>query len=80
MKPSKQGDLDTACGFYAAVNAISLICPKVNRNDLFIALVQQWLKPGNNKLAIVKEGLGRNELNEILKGAVDYLRSNHGCT
>ena len=41
FKPYRQGDLDGLCGIYAIINAVSFLCPEMDREtarDLFRVL------------------------------------------
>jgi hypothetical protein len=64
---SYQGRFDGACGFYAVVNAVAALYPcQFNRRELFTHIAST--KPHAFCL-----GLGRNELNEVIGEACDYL-------
>ena len=42
MKPHKQGDKDAACGFYAIGNAIKLLYPRYNTDEIFKNIFENY--------------------------------------
>jgi len=68
MTPARQGDLDGACGFYAVVNAVQLLYPKIDRTRLFNHIVHDHTQH-------FVHGTGRNQLNRVLQKAESFMAS-----
>lgn len=71
IKPSEQGDLDGACGFYAVVNAIRALEPELDPKELFTQAVKSHLLDGD-PMAFVK-GTSRGEIKNILSRVLEYV-------
>lgn len=78
IKPSKQGDLDGACGFYAVVNALRSLEPELNANELFTQTIKAHLADGNPMSFV--EGTFRGSIKNVLSRVLDYLDLNYDFT
>lgn len=78
IKPSKQGDLDGACGFYAVVNALRSLEPELNENELFTQTIKAHLADGNPMSFV--EGIFRGSIKNVLSRVLDYLGLNYDFT
>jgi len=47
LTPSKQGELNGACGFYAITNAIAYLEPDLSAEDIFKIVLQSFLYDGD---------------------------------
>ena len=62
LKPYRQGRLDGLCGVYALINALRLLCPRLNEDDCeraFCALIQARARQTACPLAVIQGGLSR---------------------
>lgn len=65
MKSSKQGDFDSACGLYAAINGVHFLDRRTKKNELFLLAIKHLVKKGQSDRLLV-EGMGRTILNDLL--------------
>jgi hypothetical protein len=69
LKPYRQGRLDGLCGLYALVNALRLLCPKLDEDDCeraFCALIRALEQQGCSLLNVIHRGLTRRELFRLI--------------
>ena len=75
-QPYRQGDLDGLCGVYSAVNAVRALCPEVDDDAascIFEALLLALPKVDADPAATVSWGVGRRQLEHLLKKAIGYV-------
>lgn len=73
LRPHVQGDLDGACGFYAIVNALRLLEPELDGEELFKFAIRGFLESGN-PMAIV-EGTRRGAIKNTLSRTIASVHS-----
>jgi hypothetical protein len=78
IKPSLQGHLDGACGFYAVVNALQAIEPDFDARELFTQAIKAHLKDGNPMSFV--EGTMRGSIKNVLSRVIDYIHENYELT
>ncbi len=69
LKPYRQGRLDGLCGVYALINALRLLCPKLDEDDCeraFCALIQARAQHAASALTVIHGGLSRRELLRLI--------------
>src|SRR3954469_7109328 len=69
LNPYRQGRLDGLCGVYALVNALRLLCPRLDEDAcerVFCALVKARTRQTASPLAVIADGLSRRELLQLL--------------
>jgi hypothetical protein len=69
LTPYRQGRLDGLCGIYALVNALRLLCPKLDEDAcerVFYALVKARTRQTTSPLAVIAAGLSRRELLKLI--------------
>src|SRR5215210_1556880 len=65
----RQGRLDGLCGVYALINALRLLCPKLDEDACeraFCALIRARARQKCSPLAVISGGLSRRELVRLL--------------
>jgi hypothetical protein len=65
LKPYRQGRLDGLCGVYTLINALRLLCPKLDEDDCeraFCALIRARTRQAASPLTVISGGLSRREL------------------
>src|SRR4051794_9746130 len=68
IRPYRQGRLDGLCGLYALVNALRLLCPRLDEDAcerVFCALVKARTRQTTSPLAVIADGLSRRELLQL---------------
>lgn len=78
IKPSKQGELDGACGFYAVVNALRCLEPDLEAHELFTQTLKAHLLDGNPMSFV--DGTNRGSIKNVLSRVVEYLHANYELT
>lgn len=78
IKPAKQGELDGACGFYAITNAIHLLEPDLNKEQVFSSTFRGFIQDGNPMAFI--EGTRRGSIKNALSRVLEDLHSNFDFT
>lgn len=78
IKPSKQGDLDGACGFYAVVNALKSLEPDLDAQELFTQTLRSHLYDGDPMRFI--NGTNRGSIKNVLSRVIEYLHENFTFT
>ena len=69
IKPYRQGRLDGLCGVYALVNALRLLCPRLDEDtceQVFSVLVKARTRQISSPLAVISAGLSRRALLQLL--------------
>src|SRR4051794_1879097 len=69
LRPYRQGRLDGLCGYYALVNALRLLCPRLDEDAcerVFCALVKARTRQTASPLAVIADGLSRRELLKLI--------------
>jgi hypothetical protein len=69
FKAYRQGRLDGLCGVYALVNALRLLCPKLDEDACeraFCALIRARARQKCSPLSIISGGLSRQELLSLI--------------
>lgn len=78
IKPSKQGELDGACGFYAVVNALRCLEPDLEAGELFTQTLKAHLLDGNPMSFV--DGTNRGTIKNVFSRVIDYLHANYELT
>src|SRR3954469_8608009 len=69
IRPYRQGRLDGLCGLYALVNALRLLCPRLDEDAcerVFYALIKARTRQTTSPLAVIAAGLSRRELLKLI--------------
>src|SRR5215207_4040493 len=69
LKPYRQGRLDGLCGVYALINALRLLCPRLDEDAcerVFCALIRARARQAASPLAVISGGLSRRELFRLI--------------
>lgn len=72
LRPAVQGDLDTLCGLYSVVNALSWLHPRLRRKPLFRAMVH-WFSQEYDITVCLTTGTEPDQLDALL----DFLRTRY---
>src|SRR3954453_3189414 len=59
IRPYRQGRLDGLCGIYALINALRLLCPRLNEDAceaVFCALIKARARQTASPLAVISHG------------------------
>jgi len=75
IKPAKQGELDSACGFYSIVNAIHLLEPDLSKDMLFTQTIRAFLYDGDPMRFV--HGTNRGTIKNTLSRLLSYLHKNY---
>ena len=69
LQPYRQGRLDGLCGVYALINALRLLCPRLDEDACeraFCALIRARARQTTSPVAVISGGLSRRELLRLL--------------
>src|SRR3954447_26401947 len=69
LNPYRQGRLDGLCGVYALINALRLLCPRLDEDTcerVFCALIRARARQKCSPLAVISGGLSRRELMQLI--------------
>src|SRR4051812_44448621 len=69
IRPYRQRRLDGLCGLYALVNALRLLCPRLDEDAcerVFYALIRARTRQTASPLTVIADGLSRRELLQLL--------------
>jgi hypothetical protein len=69
LKPYRQGRLDGLCGVYTLINALRLLCPRLDEVDcerVFCALIRARARQAASPLTVIDGGLSRRELLRLI--------------
>src|SRR5215218_9275984 len=69
LNPYRQGRLDSLCGVYALINALRLLCPRLDEDAcerVFCALIQADAQHAACPLTVIQGGLSRRELLRLI--------------
>lgn len=75
MKPYKQGDKDGMCGFYAIGNAIKLLYPKYDTDEIFKTIYKNYFEQIGGGTHLI-DGTNRVQLANILNGTLKAMNLN----
>lgn len=75
FKAAKQGHLDGACGFYAIANAIHLLEPELDQQEIFYLALQGFLEDGNPMRFV--EGTRRGSVKDTLSRVLEKLQEKY---
>src|SRR3954468_24491444 len=81
LKPYRQGRLDGLCGVYTLINALRLLCPRLNEDAceaVFCALIRARTRQTASPLAVIYAGLSRRELLQLLDPWWRFVRKKLG--
>lgn len=73
QNPSKQGELDGACGFYAITNLIAYLEPELSSEEIFRIVLQSFLYDGNPMRFV--HGTNRGSIKNTLSRTLDTLHN-----
>jgi hypothetical protein len=65
LKPYRQGRLDDLCGVYTLINALRLLCPRLDEDAcerVFCALIRARARQAASPLTVISGGVSRREL------------------
>src|SRR3954464_5786636 len=69
LRPYRQGRLDGLCGVYALVNALRLLCPRLDEDAcerVFCALIRARARQKCTPLSVISGGLSPRELLKLI--------------
>jgi hypothetical protein len=69
LQPYRQGRLDGLCGAYALINALRLLCARLDEDACeraFCALIRARARQTSSPLAVISGGLSRRELMQLI--------------
>src|SRR4051812_18191661 len=69
LRAYRQGRLDGLCGVYALINALRLLCPRLDEDAcerVFYALIRARARQTSSPLAVISGGLSRRELLKLI--------------
>src|SRR3954464_5607722 len=69
LKPYRQGRLDGLCGVYTLINALRLLCPRLDEEAcerVFSALIRARARQAASPLTVIHGGLSRRELLRLI--------------
>jgi hypothetical protein len=69
LNPYRQGRLDGLCGVYALINALRLLCPRLDEDACeaaFCALIRARARQTTSPVAVISGGLSRRELLRLI--------------
>src|SRR3954462_1315180 len=69
LNPYRQGRLDGLCGGYTLINALRLLCPRLDEDACqrdFCALIRGRARQPASPLAVISGGLSRRELLKLI--------------
>jgi hypothetical protein len=81
LTPYRQGRLDGLCGTYALVNALRLLCPRLDEDAceaVFCALIKARTRQAASPLAVISHGLSRRALVQLLDPWRRFVRKELG--
>src|SRR5215203_6913667 len=83
LKPYRQRRLDGLCGVYALINALRLLCPRLDEDAcerVFCALIKARARQKCSPLIVIHEGLSRRELLRLIGFWQRYAAKKLGVT
>jgi len=83
LKPYRQGRLDGLCGVYTLINALRLLCPRLDEDAcerVFCALIKARARQATSPLAVISGGLSRRELLRLIGSWQRYAAEEFGIT
>src|SRR3954463_6869021 len=83
LQPYRQGRLDGLCGVYALINALRLLCPRLDEEACeraFCALIRARARQTASPLAVIHSGLSRRELLRLIGSWQRFVARELGVT
>ena len=83
LQPYRQGRLDGLCGVYALINALRLLCPRLDEDDCeraFCALIRARARQAASPLIVISGGLSRRELLQLIGPWQRFVAREFGIT
>jgi hypothetical protein len=83
LQPYRQGRLDGLCGVYALINALRLLCPRLDEEACeaaFCALIRARARQKCSPLAVISGGLSRRELMRLIGPWQRFAAKEFGAT
>jgi hypothetical protein len=83
LKPYRQGRLDGLCGVYTLINALRLLCPKLDEDAcerVFCALIRARTWQKCSPLSVIHGGLSRRELLRLIGSWQRFTAREFGIT
>ena len=71
--PAQQGDYDGTCGFYSVGNALSLLYPNLEVDQIFYEMFSGYIR-NHSDAGLFINGMYRGKLNKILTDTVNALK------
>src|SRR3954469_10169045 len=81
IRPYRQGRLDGPCGVYALINALRLLCPRLDEDACeaaFCALIRARTRQTASPLTVIHGGLSRRELVQLIDPWRRFVRKKLG--
>src|SRR4051812_31529052 len=81
MEPYCQGDLDGLCGLYAIINALSALCPEIDKDialGMFGHLARHMQGRLKEPMPVIAYGIGPTSFRLLLERAIRYLHKTMG--
>src|SRR4051794_35479936 len=83
LNPYRQGRLDGLCGVYALINALRLLCPRLDEDACeraFCALIRARARQTSSPLTVISGGLSQRELLRLLGPWQRFAATEFGIT
>src|SRR5215203_377810 len=83
LKPYRQGRLDGLCGVYTLINALRLLCPRLDEDAcerVFCALIRARARQAASRLSVIHGGLSRRELLRLIGSWQRFAAREFGIT
>src|SRR4051794_17659396 len=83
IKPYRQGRLDGLCGVYTLINALRLLCPRLDEEAcerVFWALIRARARQAASPLTVIHGGLPRRELLRLIGSWQRFAAREFGIT
>src|SRR4051794_37211226 len=83
IRPYWQGRLDGLCGVYTLVNALRLLCPRLDEDAcerVFCALIRARARQTSSPLTVISGGLSRRELLRLIGPWQRFVAKEFGIT
>src|SRR3982751_6780591 len=83
LQPYRQGLLDGLCGVYALINALRLLCPRLDEDACeraFCALIRARARQASSPLTVISGGLSRRELLRLIGSWQRFAAEEFGVT
>src|SRR5215210_1554907 len=83
LEPYRQGRLDGLCGVYTLINALRVLCPRLDEDACeraFCALIRARARQTASPLAVIHGGLSRRELLRLIGPWQQFVAKEFGIT